>query len=234
MILKIGHRGASGHAPENTALSVEKGFELGADMIEIDVRVCKTGEVVLLHDSSVKRLFNAKGLISKKNFKDIKELHTKEGHKINTLNEILSLVDRKALINIELKRTKAADPVVKIIKNFVENKKWRYDDFLVSSFNKRALKKFHDLCPAVKIGWICYIDDFKTKIQFMPDFSAKNLPLYSLHPNFKLVDEEFVDEAHKKGLKVFVWTVNEKEDIDKMISCGVDGIISDYPERIRN
>ena len=71
-------------------------------------------------------------------------------------------------------------------------------------------------------------------MDFKPNFSTKDLPLYSLHPNFRLVDKEFVDEAHKKGLKVFVWTVNEKEDIDKMISCGVDGIISDYPDRIRN
>ncbi|MBI2629176.1 glycerophosphodiester phosphodiesterase [Candidatus Pacearchaeota archaeon] len=233
MVLKIGHRGACGHALENTALSVEKALELGVDMIEIDVRVCRTGEIVLLHDSSFKKLFNAKGLVSRKAFDEIKKLYTNDGNNINTLNDILNLVDRKALINIDLKRTKAADPVAETIRNFVENQKWSYEDFLVSSFNKRALKKFHELCPKVKIGWIFYIDDFKPKIQFMPDFSAKNLPLYSLHPNFKLVDKEFVDEAHRKELKVFVWTVNDKEDIARMISYGVDGIISDYPERIK-
>src|SRR3989344_4945545 len=191
MVLKIGHRGASGHAPENTTLSVKKALELGVDMIEVDVRVCKTGETLLLHDSSVRRLFNNKGLISRKTFDEI-------------------------------------------IKEFVRDKKWSYEDFLISSFNKRTLKKFHEACPRVKIGWIFYIDDFEPRMDFKPNFSTKDLPLYSLHPNFRLVDKEFVDEAHKKGLKVFVWTVNEKEDIDKMISCGVDGIISDYPDRIRN
>ena len=156
MVLKIGHRGASGHAPENTTLSVKKALELGVDMIEVDVRVCKTGETLLLHDSSVRRLFNNKGLISRKTFDEIRNLYTKEGNKINTLSEILTLVNRKARINIELKRTKAANPVAEIIKEFVRDKKWSYEDFLISSFNKRTLKKFHEACPRVKIGWIFY------------------------------------------------------------------------------
>ena len=233
MVLKIGHRGACGYAPENTILSVKKALELNVDMIEVDVRLCKTGEAVLLHDSSVKRLFNGKGFVSRKTFGEIRNLYTKEGHKINTLSEILTLVNRRALINIELKRTKAAEPVAKLIKEFVGNKKWKYEDFLVSSFNKRALKKFHDLCSNVKLGWIFYIDNFEPKMQFKPELSSKGPPLYSLHPNFKLVDKNFVEQAHNKGLKVFVWTVNNTEDIKEMISYGVDGIISDYPDRIK-
>jgi glycerophosphoryl diester phosphodiesterase len=226
MILKIGHRGAVGYEPENTLLSFKKALELNVDMIELDVHVCKTGEVVVIHDDKVDRTTNGKGFVLKKTFQELMALDAGKGQKIPILQEVLDMVDRKAKINIELKGKGTAKPVFGIIEKYVKEKGWSYDDFLISSFNRHELQKFYQLNPKVRLGILIG----RTAVSF--ERIAKKIHAYSVNAKMELVNKNFIDDARKKGLKVFVWTVNDFKDIERMKLLEVDGICSDFPDRL--
>ena len=223
---KIGHRGAKGHEPENTLASFRKAIQLGVDAIELDVHALNDGMLVVIHDKKVNRTTNGKGYVSKKTLQELKNLNAGKGEKIPTLQEVLDVVKRKVQINIELKGENTALPASQIIKEYVKNNGWNYDDFLVSALDHRELQKFHTLVPQVRIGALI----LGLRINY--DKYIKELNAYSIHMFAKLVRKSVVEKAHEKGLKVFVYTVNSKKEIEKMKSLGVDGIFSDYPDRI--
>jgi len=226
MVMKIGHRGAMGYAPENTLKSFKKALELNVDAVELDIYVCKSGELVVIHDDKVNRTTNGKGYVVEKTFEELSTLDAGEGEKIPKLSEVLDLIDRKVKVNIELKGVKTAKPVHELIEKYVKNKGWEYDDFLISSFNHYELKKFRKLNPKIKIGAL---------ISGIPiGFSkfAKMLNVDSVNLCFEFINQEFVDDAHNRNLKVYVWTVNDSDDIERMKTFGVDGIFSNFPDRL--
>ncbi len=215
-----------GYEPENTLASFKKALNLGVDMVELDVYVLKTGELVVIHDDRVDRTTNGQGYVADKTFAEIRSLDAGKGEKIPTLNEVFNLIDRKVPINIELKGAGTAGPVAKLIGEYISEHGWTNDDFLVSSFNHRELKKFKDLKPTIRIGALI------TGIPIGYAEFAQKLGAYSLNPSLEFISQEYVDDAHKRGLKVLVYTVNEKDDIKKMMELGVDGLFSNYPDRI--
>jgi len=224
-MLRIGHRGAMGYAPENTLKSFQKALELGVDMIELDVCKCKSGELVIIHDDKVNRTTDGEGYIIDKIFEEVRSLDAGEGEKIPTLQEVLDLVDQKVEVNIELKGDNTAEPVAKLIDEYIK-KGWKDSCFLVSSFNHYELKKFKELKPNIRVGALI------GGIPLGYSEFAKELKAYSLHPTLEFINKELVDNAHKNGLKVLVYTVNDKDDINKMKELRVDGLFSNYPDRI--
>lgn len=225
-MLKIGHRGACGYAPENTLASFQKAIDLGVDMIELDVRKTKDGKIVVIHDDSLKRVTGKKEKVAQNNFDKIREFDAGDGEKIPTLEEVLDLVERKTKINIELKAKKISESVAKILLDYVENKNWKQEDFLISSNIFSELIDFNKILPQIKIGVVVGI--FKRSYSKL----LKRLDLYAVCPSSKVVGRKFVEKAHKNRLKVFVWTVNDQRNIEKLRKMGVDGIFSDYPDRI--
>jgi len=225
-MLKIGHRGACGYEPENTLRSFQKAIDLGADAIELDVSVCKTGELMVIHDDSVNRTTNGSGYVGEMTLNELQKLDAGKGEKIPTLREVFDLVNRKVKINVELKGLGTALPTAKLITEYVMEKGWSYDDFIVSSFNHPELAKFHEALPQVSIGAL-----LDGKLVTMAEFAEKMGAKY-INPCYDTVDQEYVDDAHKRGLKVLVWTVKEPGDIAKMQSLGVDGIFCNYPDRL--
>ena len=223
-MLKIGHRGASGYNPENTLSSFEKAMELGVDMIELDVHVCKSGEVVVIHDDTINRTTNGKGKVRLKTLDELKNVEIKNGEKIPTLFEVLELVDKKVKVNIELKGENTAIPVLEIIEEFVSKKGWDFEDFLVSSFDFEKLREIKN--PKVRIG-VLSKGDFEEALKF-----AEEVKAYSIHLSLEIMNSEFLGEAHGKGFKVFVYTANEPMEVKKSQELGVDGIFSDYPDRL--
>ena len=117
-IIKVGHRGAMGYEPENTLRSFKKALELGVDMIEFDVYVCKSGELVVIQDDTLERTTNGKGLVIEKTLAELKELDAGKEEKIPTLEEIMDLADKKVKINVELKGNNTAEPVSDMIENY--------------------------------------------------------------------------------------------------------------------
>jgi len=223
--LTIGHRGACGYAPENTLLSFKKALEFdNVDMIELDVYVLSSGELVVIHDDTVDRTTNGEGYVWDYSFDKLRELGAGEGEVIPTLNEVLDLVQRKVQVNIELKGEGTAEPTAKLIEEYLE-KGWQCEDFLVSSFNHHELKKFKELSPEVRIGALI------TAIPLDYAKFAEDLEAFAANLCIEFINKDFVDDAHSRGLKVYVFTVNTKQDMKRMKDLGVDGIFTNYLDR---
>ncbi len=199
-----------GHKPENTLESFQRALELGVDMIELDVRLCKTGEVVVLHDEKLDRTTNLKGVLREKTLEEVNP-------EVPTLKEVINLV--KTRINIEIKEKEATRPTIELIEKNAES------DFLISSFDLSVLKEAKKLNPSVKISLI--IKKIPSNLEEI--LSQNNL--YSIALSLKIAKQEIIDFLHQKGIKVFVWTVNNRKKIEKLKQMKVDGIISDFPER---
>lgn len=224
-IIKIGHRGAMGDEPENTLRSFQRAIEMGVDMVELDVHLCKSGELVVIHDESVDRTTNGKGLVSEKTLAELKTLETGKGQSIPTLEEIFNFTNGRVAINIELKGPSTAIPVADFIDKYVSSG-WGKNLFLVSSFSTDELRKFREKDEKSRIGII-----FDKKLPDLFVFTEK-LNAYSIHPGIRLTSSGFVQEAHDRGLKVFAWPVNNKKDVDRLVKIGVDGIFSNFPDKL--
>ncbi len=218
--LKIGHRGAKGYVAENTLESIKKAISLHVDMIEIDVHCCKTGELVVIHDEELGRTTSGAGLIAEKSLKELKSYRTKEGYQIPTLAEVLDLIKEKVVLNIELKGEGTAAPVLQILQAYPNAKT------LISSFNFNELMSLRSLNPEIPVA-ILAEDDLS--IAFL---QARHLKAVAIHPYHRLVNRDFVRDCHRNDIKVNVWTVNKTDKIKKLKDLEVDGIISDFPDRI--
>jgi glycerophosphoryl diester phosphodiesterase len=236
-ILKIGHRGACGYEPENTLQSFKKAIELGVDAIEFDVRLCKSKKLVVIHDARLNRTTNGNGKVKDFFLKDIKKLNAGNGQKVPSFIQALNIIGKKAKILIELKEKETAKPVVEIIEQFVEKKGWKYSDFVVISFNKEALFDVRTLNSNIRLGasfdcvWDLemFFEKYdKNALSFKKNF--KNI--YYIGINYMCLDLKLLNLLHKKGFFVFVFTVNNVEEIERLRKLGVDGIVSDYPDRI--
>jgi glycerophosphoryl diester phosphodiesterase len=225
-LLCIGHRGACGYEPENTLRSFRRALEFGVDGIEFDVQLAG-GQLVVLHDSRVDRTTNGRGYLRRKSFAQVRVLDAGKGEQIPTLQEVCDLVDRRAFLNIELKGKRTARPVAEMLAELVEQKGWSPQQLVVSSFHRAELKEFRAIArPDLPLGLLL------NRPTPLWRRAAHLLGATSVHPPSRFVTRHFVDEAHRLGLKVFVYTVNTPAAIQKMRGLGVDGVFTDFPDRV--
>ena len=217
---KIGHRGAKGYAAENTFASFQKAIDIGVDGIELDVHLSLDEKVMVIHDDTIDRTTSQKGFV--KDFSVTKL----EAFEIPTLETVFELVNQQCFINIELKTYETADKVVELIDYFVSKKHWDYADFIVSSFDWNALQQVHFLNDKIRIGVLT-----TTNLDLALAF-AKFIKAYSVHPYYHLLTKENIIQMQSKNFKVYPWTINEPEDIIFVKSLNVDGIITDFPDRL--
>ncbi len=223
-LLCIGHRGAMGYEPENTLRSIRRALALGARCVEIDVyRV--DDQLVVIHDDHLKRTTDGTGLVTEQTFQYLRSLDAGAGERIPTLDEILDLIEGKAGINIELKGPETAAPVATSISARVKAG-WNRDVFLVSSFDHRKLIHMHELDGDIRLGVIC------TAAQASHLEFAQEIGAFSIHPARLSVNAQYVRDAHRIGLAVYPFTVNEPDDIIRMVELGVDGVFTNYPDRV--
>ena len=217
---KIGHRGACGYAPENSIASFQKALDLGVDALELDVHCSADGTVMVIHDATLDRTTNSHGLVQTKTSIELKTMG------IPTLLEVIDLVRRRVIINIEFKSKEAMLPTLSLLNQRISEGKNSGSDFLLSSFDWDILAEI----AARKLGFplgVLYEDLQKDPLAF-----AQNIHAYSLHPDYKLLTFETVKSIQQKGFKIYPWTVNALEDIERLKSWQVDGIISDFPDRL--
>lgn len=224
--LVIGHRGAMGHETENTLASIQKALDLGVDMVEIDVFKIKSGEIVVFHDDTVDRLTNGPGKIEEYHIFDLNKLVVDGGHKIPILQDVLKLIDNKVALNIELKGANTSDRVNFIMKSYIKENGWSQENFIISSFNWEELKEMRRLNKDVAIA-ILTEDDPLDAIPI-----GKELYAEAINPYFKSLNPENSLVLKDAGFKIYTWTVNEPQDIIAMKRLGVDGIITNFPERV--
>lgn len=225
-ILKIGHRGAKGYVAENTLESIQKALSSGVDAIEIDIHLSQTGELVVFHDDTLERMTEASGEIAMKSLEELKQLKVNGQFKIPTLLEVLDLIDKKCLLNIELKGQRTAFETCKSIQLYTETKGWEFEHFIVSSFNHDELKTVFNINKNIDLA-VLTDSDMEEALRFAQTIKAK-----AIHPYYQLLNQNKVKELQDLGYKVNTWTVNEVKDIALMKSYGVNGIISDFPDRI--
>jgi len=224
--LKIAHRGAKGYAPENTLDAFRKAIEMQADGIELDVHLSSDGHLVVIHDDTLERTTNGKGFVKDYTLGQLKDFRIEGQEQIPILAEVFDLVNRRCFINVELIGEGTVEPVQTLIEKYVLDKKWRYDDFIVSSFNWNYLQQLRLSNPEIPIGILA-----QTDLELAFSF-AKFMEAEAIHPYFHLLTEENTKKMQLRKVKIFPWTVNELEDIEKMKLFNVDGIISDFTDRI--
>ena len=223
-MLCIGHRGAMGHEPENTLRSIRKALALGVDAVEIDVHNVENS-LVVIHDRDLSRTTNGTGYLEQQNLPYLRSLDAGKGEKIPLLQEVLETINRQAMINIELKGHNTAKPVANLIQEYIQ-RGWSYQDFVVSSFNHYELNQFRSICPTVKIGLLIY------GIPWGYLNIAQQLEASIVIASLDFVTQELITSVHQQDLPVWVYTVNQPDDIRLMRKLQVDGIFTNYPERV--
>ncbi len=221
-LFRFAHRGASGRAPENTLRAVEEAIALGAEGIEIDVYAVE-GELVVIHDSRLERTTNGRGRVMASSLSYLRSLDAGQGQKIPFLREILDLVDRRVAVNVELKGPGTAGPAAALVERYARDLGWRHGNVLFSSFLHHELAVARREAPRIPRGLL-------TRSPILPSkrLLAELAPV-SVHIRLDRVGSRFVDGAHRRGLKVFVYTVNREEDFQSLMDMGVDGVFTDFP-----
>jgi len=219
-VLCIAHRGAFAYAPENTMKAFELAVEMKADMIEFDIRMTKDGHIVVIHDETIDRTSDGSGYVRDMALDQLKQFDFGEGEKIPTLEEVLQLAEKhKIMLNIELKEYKIAKKTVELIDKYGMS-----DKVIVSSFLHPELLDIKNYNPNIQTALL---------------FSARPINVVRLakearaewiHPEYHFIDEVMVKQAHAGGIGVNAWTVDDEEDMEKMIEFGVDGVITDVPD----
>ncbi|QOR34702.1 glycerophosphodiester phosphodiesterase [Clostridium sp. 'deep sea'] len=236
MTLILGHRGASGYAPENTMSSFKLAILQNADGLEFDVHLSKDNIPVVIHDRTINRTTNGSGLVAEYTASELQQFDAGSwygkkfrGFKIPLLAEVLQLckvVDKQLLLNIELK---AGSKMYKNIERIVIDMVSEYrleKQVIISSFDHFALQRVKEINPNIKTGVLYAASWIK------PWRYREVLNFNALHPAWHTLTPELLKHCHEAGLAVNTYTVNDTKYVDQMIALGVDGIITNYPNKL--
>lgn len=218
------HRGASGSAPENTLKAFEKAIELGATAVELDIHLVE-GELYVFHDRRLEATSSGCGLIDTVSADYLHNI-TVSGEAIPTLMDVLALLKPHNIeVNIELKGLSVLPAFIALYAKFIDEQIYNPDLLLISSFNHRQLYAFKQQYPQARVAPL---------IEGVPFDLAKivtELNAYSIHLGLSFVTQDMIEDAHRRGAKVYVYTVDFIDDIEMLAKRGVDGIFSNYPDK---
>jgi glycerophosphoryl diester phosphodiesterase len=237
-IVSIAHRGASGkgHSPENTLSAFREAINIGADCVECDVHCTKDGQVVVIHDGTLARTTNKKGTVVEMTLEEIKKadagswfssLFTNE--RIPTLGELLELTKGKVINVIEIKPNNITKRVVEEVE-----KANAVNDVILQSFYPEAVKAAFELNPKIPRALLL---SGQLPVLRMPSimdliYQATQVGASTMNLPYKIVTPNLIKESHKRGMNVWAWTVDDESDIKAQINMGIDGVTSNYPERL--
>lgn len=235
MIINYAHRGASGYYPENTMFSFKKALELGATGIETDVQMTLDGVLVLIHDEYVNRTTNGVGLVKDFTYAALSNLDAGSwfdkkysSEKIPTAEELIIFAKENGiLLNLEIKNGVIKYPGIedKLIKMIF---KYNYQDkVILSSFNHYSMVTCKEISKEIKTG-LLYMAGI-----YHPEVYCKYTGADALHPLFYSINKEIIDNAKKEGILVNPFTVNEEIHMKNLIAAGVNGLITNYPDKLK-
>jgi glycerophosphoryl diester phosphodiesterase len=246
--LVMAHRGGSGLWPENTMYGFERAVGLGVDVLETEVQSTADGVLALIHDSTVDRTTQGTGAINEITLRELQELDAGynwssdggrtfpfrgQGITVPTLEEVFAAFPNMR-INIDLKQTEPSLVLrlCEMIRTFGMT-----DKVMVASFNSKVIQTFRRECPEVTTSFsvrevtlfylmnlVCMATAYRT--------AAYALQIPEYYGKLRVLTKKFIDAAHSLNLKVHVWTINETDDMRRLLNLGVDGIITDYPDRL--
>jgi len=235
-VLVIAHRGFSGAVPENTIAAFKKAIDLGVDMIELDVHLSKDGQVVVIHDDTLNRTTNGKGKVVSYTFNELKQLDAGSwfgaqfsGERIPTLQEVLELVRGKTLLNIELKQGDLGQYSIKDLADRSLQEVERagmLNQVIFASFDLSAIDRIREKNPRIPVALI-----YSKSWSFLHEATGGR-PIPVLSCRGTVLTQTNVSKARQQGIKVLVWTVNTEEHMERFRNMEVDGIVTDYPDRL--
>lgn len=243
-ILRIAHRGASLHAPENTLAAFETAIRQGIDAIEFDVRLTADGVPVVVHDDRLERTTDGRGPVAEASLQSIRRLDAGSwfaarfrGERVPTLAEALECASFRCGVNIEIKtetrrgrslmrsrpgsRADEASLAAAVARELRRARCSRPP--VISSFSRTALEAVRALLPRTHLGFLVS----RSTRGVAPAHRA--LSLHSLHPHLRLSSRRRIAAAHRQGLLVLVWPVNDREALLRLVALGVDGVMTDDP-----
>ncbi len=231
--LVISHAACKGHAPENTLAGVRAALDLGSDAIEIDVHVTADGVPVLLHDDLVDRTTDGIGDVRRMTLAEVQNLDAGSasfegrfaGERVPTLESVLQLARGRALLVAEIKQREIEQPIVDLVRRL-----GAADDVMVWSFHPGVIANVRAIAPELPCGQLWSERD-PDPVRMCAVALAGNAQ--AVCPNHTFVSEALVRRAIFHGLSVFTWTPDDPREIERLIRLGVDGICSNYPDRVR-
>jgi glycerophosphoryl diester phosphodiesterase len=235
--LNIAHRGASAAAPPNTLAAFEKAVELGADGVEFDVHLSADGVPVVIHDFTVDGATGASGRVADMTLAQLRQLDVGShfdpafaGERIPTLEEVLESVGSLLLLNIELKTTSLCGNGLERAVIAQIERHGLGDSVLVSSFNPFSLRRVKRIAPHIPVG-LLYAPDLPLPLRRA--WLAPIVTHEARHPRYTMVDTRYMARARRRGYWVHTWTVDDPEEMRRLIGLDVDGIITDLPDILR-
>ena len=234
-VLPIAHRGASGVAPENTKIAFVKALDLGARAIEFDVQLTRDSVPIVFHDDTLERTTDGTGRIADTDFSVIAKLDAGSWFgprfaraEVPTLEEVLSAIGPRAMLNVELKPDERVEKLVKHVITAVARFNL-FESVVFSSFDPAAIRLMKKHVPEARLGILCVQDGVDEAFALADDVVA-----VSLNPARTIVTPELIGVAHERHLEVWAWTANTPQEIERLIAAGVDAIFSDFPDRVRS
>jgi glycerophosphoryl diester phosphodiesterase len=246
--LVIAHRGGRSLGPESTLYTYRKAVKLGVDVLEMDVRSTRDGQLIILHDETVARTTNATGPVENYSLVDLKKLDAayrwspdngrsfplrNKGIKIPTLDEVFNAFPQTR-INLEIKdaRSSTIESLCRLVRDHQMTEK-----VMVASFDANSLKEFRSLCPQVATSagaseaMLFYgLQKVYLEAAYSPDAQALQVP--ETFRDLRIVNRRFIEAAHARNLRVQAWVVNDIDSMKRLLELGVDGIMTDYPQRL--
>ena len=240
----IAHRGASNTTPENTVLSVQTAWDLGADSTEVDLRLSSDDQIVIYHDKDSKRIGGRKKLVEEQTFWELKELDVGahrgsqfSGLTVPTLREVLDVTPSGRSLFLEIK---VSSKILPILEQELEKSKLTKDQIRIIGFDYDTMVEAKSMFPDIQVYWLVGIsqnrkhEEWTRAInQILTAAQKGGLDGLCVQGN-AVVSRRFVVAAHEQNLKFFVYTVNSKVAARRFKRMGVDGIITDRPQYIRD
>ncbi|MBI5243554.1 MAG: glycerophosphodiester phosphodiesterase [Elusimicrobia bacterium] len=233
----IAHRGASGYFPENTRAAFQAALDMGAVSVELDVQQTKDGELAVIHDTDLKRLAGARALVGELRYEELARHDVGawfgprfKGARAPRLKEALELLLRHRVeAHVEVKQAQTPyEGIEKRVLEAISQMPSGKALCVVSSADHPTLHRLRKLDKGLRLGCLASHTPLEQALG-----EACELACESVHISGRVFSERWADQAHLKGLKIFVYTINERRDAERLKSLGVDGIFSDYPDLLR-
>jgi glycerophosphoryl diester phosphodiesterase len=229
-MLIIAHRGASGRFPENTLRAFRAAVDAGADMCELDVQFTRDGGLAVIHDDRVDRSTDGAGLVAAMSLEELRRLDAGirfgqqfKGERIPTLDEVFAATKGLCALNVELKSAGVERAVCDCVRA-----NDAFDSIIVSSFDWAALSHIREIDRRIPIGLLAK----RAPTRMLA--AAAAMGAEAIHPRFDLISQSMCDAAHQRNLSVYAWTVDDVGEMKRLRGCGVDGIMTNFPERLRD
>ncbi len=233
-VLVIGHRGAMGHAPENTMASFHMGYEMGSDVIELDIHMSRDGQLIVMHDGDVSRTTNGSGHIKDMTLAEIESLEAGSqfgsdfrGERVPVLQEVLVGAKDKVPLVVEIKGDLHPAEGIEEKLVFLLREQEMLGRVMAISFHHTSVKRVKELEPSVATG-VLFTGRLVNSVE-----AARAARADSVRPSWKYWSTELIDEVHSAGLTASTWTVNDEETMEYLVGLGIDSIGTNYPDRLR-